>query len=249
MKRILFYLLFFVTITGISQSQQWFDQANTLYNKGEYEEAIKYYEKILDNGKHSAELYFNLANAHYKLNHIAPSIYNYEKALRLAPNDTDIKNNMAFAKNMTIDAIDAIPELGLSRFVKSMTNILSFDGWAYVAVSAIVIFVLLYLLYYFNSSTRKKRLAFVSSVLCLMISMLALTLAFHKYNLDQNDKPAIVFAKESQVKNEPNLRSEEIFKLHEGTKVQVLETVNDWKRIRLSDGKTGWILSEAIKEI
>lgn len=249
MRTILFYILFFVTITGISQNQQWFDQANKLYNQGKYAEAITYYEKILETGKHSAELYFNLANAHYKLNHIAPSIYNYEKALQLAPNDKDIKNNMAFANNMTIDVIDTIPELGLSRFVKSVTNLFSFDTWAYISIFAMVAFVLLFLLYYFNSSTAKKRLTFVFSVSFLILSLFFLFLAFHKYNLDLNDKPAIVFAQESQVKSEPNLRSEEAFKLHEGTKVQILDTINNWKRIKLSDGKTGWIPSEDIKAL
>jgi uncharacterized protein YgiM (DUF1202 family) len=77
----------------------------------------------------------------------------------------------------------------------------------------------------------------------------ALSLAFHKYNLDKNDKPAIVFAKESQIKSEPNLRSTEAFKLHEGTKVQILDTVNNWKKIKLADGKTGWIVSDDIKAL
>ncbi|WP_338732397.1 tetratricopeptide repeat protein [Mangrovimonas cancribranchiae] len=249
MKKFLFYVLFFVVATGFSQNQQWFNQANELYNQGKYSEAITRYEKILESGQHSAELYFNLANAHYKLNHIAPSIYNYEKALQLAPNDKEIKNNMAFAKNMTVDAIDTVPEVGLSRFLKAVTNSFSFDGWAYFTVFAMLAFIVLYLVYYFNSSTARKRLSFVLSFTFLLLSVITLSFAFHKYNLDKNDKPAIVFSQEAQVKSEPNLRSVEAFKLHEGTKVQILDTVNSWKQIKLSDGKTGWISSEDIKAL
>ena len=204
---------------------------------------------IILNTIDSAELYFNLANAHYKLNHIAPSIYNYEKALQLAPNDKDIKNNMAFAKNMTIDAIDTVPEVGLSRFLKTVANSFSFDGWAYFAVFAMFVFVALYLLYYFNASTAKKRVAFVSSVLFLLTSVVASAFAFHKYNLDKADRPAIVFAQEAQVNSEPNMRSVEAFKLHEGTKVQILDTLNNWKQIKLTDGKTGWIPAQDIKAL
>ena len=76
---------------------------------------------------------------------------------------------------------------------------------------------------------------------------MTLCFAFHKFNLDKKDRPAIVFAQESKVKSEPNLRSEESFRLHEGTKVQVIETYNDWKKIELSDGKVGWISSVDIK--
>ena len=82
-----------------------------------------------------------------------------------------------------------------------------------------------------------------------MYSLFKLLFAFHKFNLVKKDQPAIVFAKESQVKNEPNSRSEESFKLHEGTKVQVLDTVNNWKKIKLQDGKTGWISSQDLKAL
>jgi uncharacterized protein YgiM (DUF1202 family) len=85
--------------------------------------------------------------------------------------------------------------------------------------------------------------------MALILMCVALLFAFHKFNLDKKDKPAIVFAQESKVKNEPNSRSEESFKLHEGTKVQVLDTVKNWKKIKLADGKTGWISSEDIKPL
>jgi uncharacterized protein YgiM (DUF1202 family) len=79
------------------------------------------------------------------------------------------------------------------------------------------------------------------------LAFVALAFAFHNYGLMENDRPAIVFAQETQVKSEPNLRSSEAFVLHEGTKVQVLDTVNNWKKIKLADGKTGWIPQEDIK--
>lgn len=86
-------------------------------------------------------------------------------------------------------------------------------------------------------------------MLSLGFTCLALIFAFHKFNLDKKDQPAIIFAQESQVKSEPNLRSTEAFILHEGTKVQILDTVNNWKKIKLSDGKTGWILNQDIKAL
>ena len=61
------------------------------------------------------------------------------------------------------------------------------------------------------------------------------------------EQPAIVYPKEVSVKSEPNRRSEEAFVLHEGTKVNVLEELNNFKKIQLVDGKTGWISSDDIK--
>ena len=135
--------------------------------------------------------------AHYKLNNIAPSIYFYEKALLLSPNDEEIKNNMAFAKNMTIDAIDVIPETGVSKIIKSTTNLMPFDAWAKTSVAFVLCFVILFLVYYFAYSTIKKRLAFISSITSLFLLCVSLAFAFHKFNIDKKNKPAIVFAQES----------------------------------------------------
>jgi len=246
MKNALYIILiFFGSISA--QNEKIFDQANTLYNEGKFSDALSRYDVILNSGEHSAELYYNIANAHYKLNNIAPSIYYYEKALALKPKDKDIQNNLAFANNMRIDAIDNLPEVGLSKFIKKVTNIQSFNGWAKLAVILVIVFVVLYLVYYFSFGTQKKRIFFVSSILSILLAFIVLTITFYSYSLDKKNNPAIVFAQETQVKSEPNLRSDEAFVLHEGTKVQVLDSVNNWNEIMLSNGKTGWISKSDIK--
>ncbi len=249
MKTLVYILTFLIGSLSFAQNEVLFEQGNTLYNNGNYEEAIKKYESILDNGKHSAELYFNLGNAHYKLNHIAPSIYYYEKALQLKPNDKEIKNNIGFARNMTIDAVDTVPEVGFSKFVKNISNSMTFERWAKSSIGLVILFVVLFLLYYFSNTSLKKRFAFIGSMAALVLAGFSLSFAFHNYDLIEKDQPAIVFAQESQVKSEPNLRSTESFKLHEGTKVQILDTVNNWKKIKLADGKTGWISNTDIKAL
>jgi tetratricopeptide (TPR) repeat protein len=232
---------------SFAQNKTIFEQANALYNDGNYTEALNKYTSILEQNEHSAELYFNIANAHYKLNNVAPSIYYYEKALLLKPNDKEILNNIAYARNMTIDAIEIVPEVGFSRLIKNATNTMVFDNWAKVSVVLVIFFVLLFLMYYFSQSTSKKRLAFITSVSSLILAFIALAFAFNSYGLEQKNQPAIVFAQESQIKSEPNLRSTESFKLHEGTKVQVIDTVSNWKKIKLADGKTGWVSNDDIK--
>jgi hypothetical protein len=142
-----------------------------------------------------------------------------------------------------------VPEGGFTKLINNATNTLTFDGWAKLSVVLVFCFVTLFLIYYFAYETLKKRLAFISSLTALFFMGLSLLFAFHKYNLDKNDQPAIVFSKESKVKSEPNFRSNESFILHEGTKVQILDTVNNWKKIKLQDGKTGWISSEDIKAL
>ncbi|MBU3820484.1 tetratricopeptide repeat protein [Flavobacteriaceae bacterium XHP0103] len=249
MKYVIYILAIFFSISGIAQNNVLFEKGNKLYNQGKYLEAIEVYKQILDSDNHSAELYFNLGNAYYKLNGVAPSIYYYEKALQLDPNDKDILNNLAFAKNMTIDAIDTVPEAWTTKLINNIANYMTFDGWAKTAIVFVICFVLLFIFYDFAYTSVKKRVAFIGSMASLVFIIGSLVLAFHKFNLEKSDRPAIVFAQESKVKAEPNLRSEEAFMLHEGTKVQVLDTINNWKKIKLSDGKTGWIPSADIKTL
>ncbi len=231
----------------MAQSKSSFEEGNTLYSDGKYNEAIEKYEEVLNSGLHSAEVYFNLGNAHYKLNRIAPSIYYYEKALLLSPKDKEIQNNLSFAHNMTIDSIDVVPEIGISRFLRTAINMFSFDTWAFLSVGFMIFFVLIFMTYYFTSSTNKKRFTFVTSIMSAFLTVLFLSFAFQKQAMDNKDNPAIVFSQESLVRTDPNLSGEEAFRLHEGTKVRVLDTINNWSEILLTDGKTGWIVSDDIR--
>lgn len=247
MKALFSILIFCFSFSLWTQNDTLFEKGNALYNKGQYAEAIEKYEDILDGGQHSAEVYYNLANAHYKINNIAPSIFYYEKALQLKPNDPDIKNNRTFAQNMKVDGFGEARQVGFTRIINNTINLLSFDHWAILGVVSALLFVVLYLIYYFSYNTNRKRLAFVFSLISVIIAFVAIAMAFQKYSLDKKDNPAIVFAQESKIKTDPNTSSEEVLRVHEGTKVQVLEAFNDWKKVKVSNGSEGWIPSEDIK--
>ncbi|WP_340066362.1 SH3 domain-containing protein [Ascidiimonas aurantiaca] len=250
MKQFLCLLfLLIIPLTGFGQNTQLFEEASKAYNEGDYETAIEKYMAILDNGEHSASLYYNLGNAHYKLNHIAPSIYYYEKALLLAPDDPDVQNNILFARNMTLDAIEPLPQTGIARLLEKSIGKLSYNTWAIIAITAMIFFVASFLLYYFSYRRNYKRAFFIVSLSTLFLVFFSVFMGFHEYNKVQNNRPAIVFAEETLVKSEPNPNSEEVFRLHEGTKVQVLEIFQEWSKIQLADGKIGWLSTDDIKEI
>lgn len=231
----------------LGQNNALFEKANEAYNAGNYPEAVSRYSEVLKNGEESAELYFNLGNAHYKLNHIAESVYNYEKALLLDPADKSIKNNLGFAQNMVIDDIKVVPKSGLSNFITSALSIFSFNGWAWIVIFGVVIFSVLFLLYYFSIASKWKRVFFAGAITAVVISFISLIFAFYLYNVAQSKEFAIVFAEEVPVRNEPNLRGNELFLLHEGTKVQILNTFQDWVQLELANGSTGWMDKSSIK--
>ncbi|KAA2219429.1 SH3 domain-containing protein [Maribacter flavus] len=240
-------LMLLMGFLGNSQGTNLFDQATEAYNNGEYEKAIEAYDKILENNQHSAALYYNLGNAYYKLNQIPESIYYYEKSLLLNPDDQEVRTNLTYAQNMTLDAIETLPQTGLSRIYKSITSRLTFDQWAYASIFCMILFVLLYIAFYYNQYSTRKRFAFIGSLIALFLCIVFIVFASVEFSSYQADNPAIIFADEVNVRSEPNTSSEDIFTLHSGTKVNVLDSLNDYRKIRLADGKTGWIPASDLK--
>jgi len=244
-----FVLLFVGLFTITAQNTALFEQGKQQYKSQNYQEAITNWKKILEDGKHSAEVYFNLGNAYYKLNKIGPAIYYYEKALHLNPSDKDIKTNLRFAKNARIDVIEPLPETVFHKWYKSISGILTYNGWALASIIFVILFTLLFLLYYFTLSEGKKRLFFVTSLVSLAFFICSITMAFLTFSEGKNNHPAIIFAESSQVKNEPNMGAETVFTLHEGTKVQILETDDNWVLIQLENGKEGWMPKTDLKAL
>jgi tetratricopeptide (TPR) repeat protein len=246
MKKYVFLVLF---ITQILFGQGVFEAANENYKKGNYQEAIAGYESILKAKKHSAAIYFNLGNCYYKLQKVAPAIYNYEKALLLQPNDNEISTNLKFAQKLQIDDIKIVQEVGFHKLIKDVTSKYHYNTWAWIGVVGAFLFLGLFVGYYFTQSSGFKRFYFTAMIFALLFILISIAAAMHERNDYLNDNPAIVFAEVAPVKSEPKEAIPNLFVIHEGTKVKVLETIDNWKKIQLQDEKMGWILSSAIKEI
>jgi tetratricopeptide (TPR) repeat protein len=246
MKNI-FYILLLTTQIFFAQSG--FEKGNDLYQKGKYDLAAKEYESVLAENKESAELYFNLGNCYYKLQQTAPAIYNYEKALVLDPSNAAVLNNIKFAQKQTIDEIKVVPKVGFGKLIRDFTGIYPFDTWAWITIAFAILFLSFFLGYYLSQTVVVKRIFFFGMFIIIVLILISISAAFFEKSHFDNEKPAIVFAESVEVRSEPQKASGTIFVLHEGTKVYVEETLENWKKIQLTDGTEGWIDGKAIKEV
>lgn len=246
MKKLLYI---FLLITQFFWAQTPFDKGNDFYQKGNYQAAITQYESILNSGQESAELYFNLGNCYYKLNKVAPAVYNFEKALLLQPNDNEILNNLSFAQKMAIDEIQEVPKVGFSKIIVDFTSSLHYDAWAWMAIVLAVLFLVSFVIYYFSNTTLVKRIFFSGMVVFLVMIIVSFFSGFYEKNRMENERPAIVFFDTVSVKSEPNATSQNAFVLHAGTKVLILEDLDNFHKIQLADLKEGWVEKSAVKII
>ena len=246
MKNLLYILLL---TTQVFFAQSGFENGNALYQKGKYQEAITAYESVFRTKKESAELYFNIGNCYYKLNKVAPAIYNYEKALLLNPNDAEIQNNLKFAQKLQIDDIKTVEKVGFNKLIQDFTNTFHYNTWGGIAVGLSIVFLLFFVGYYFSQITVSKRLFFLGMFFVMLLLLVSVSSAIFEKNQYNNDQPAIVFSGIVSVKNEPKNGATDAFVIHEGTKVYVIESLDNWDKIQLTDGTEGWIENSAIKRL
>ena len=246
MKKIVFLLWIVANSVSAQNADSLFVAANNFYKNGNFETAIENYQKIASQNLISSELYYNLGNSYYKLNKVGPSIYYYEKALQLDPLNEDVKKNLVFAKRLALDNIKELPKTFLQKLNTDYLQKLSYDQWAILVIVFSIVGSILFLLFFFEERPSKKRLYFATSVGSFLFLISSLLITNKQYHLSKNNTEAIVFADKTEVRNAPTLNSEKVFTLHEGTKIIVLDRVDNWKKIKLADGKIGWIIASDI---
>ena len=219
----------------------WFEQANAAYNAGSYDTAVVMYQKIIDADMESVPVYYNMGNAYYKLHNYPMAIYNYEKALKLDPSNDDVQTNLAIANLAIVDKIEPMPQPFYVRWWQSARARLSGDQWAWCSIAFFAL--LLVALFMFLRSRRigVRKLGFFGGIVFLVVFAVSVVFAAQLKQTAVNHDQAIVMAATATVKSTPNESSVDLFVLHEGTKVTILETSNGWNKVRIANGSLGWL--------
>ena len=252
MKRfshILFLLVFLIKTIAAQDGNILLQQAADAYTNGDYPAAIQQYEQILANGEHAFEVYYNLANAYFKDNQIAPAILNYERANRLDPADADLQHNLRMAQSRTVDNINMIPVPELVTGYKSFVNSTPADRWGAFSLVAFVLALIGIAAFLYLGQRWMKQMAVGSGVVLLLLSLFFFFLGWQQSNWLNSQKEAVIFQSSITVSSTPNDSGEELFVLHEGTKVRIVERFREWVRVRIGDGNMGWMPGKAVREI
>lgn len=215
-------------------------KANDAYSMSEFNKAFELYGKIESQGLESWKLYYNMGNACFKAGNKGLAILYYEKALKLNPSDKDILNNLSLARLQTIDKITPVPEFVISTFIKRVRNTLSSDTWTWLSVMLLAAVLLLLLCYRFAAGSRTKKLSFAFSIAAALLFVLSTAFAINLRNRALSYDYGVVTQPVCNVKSAPNEGGSNLFVLHEGTKIEILEQVGGWSKIEIADGRQGW---------
>lgn len=224
-------------------------QAAKAYNSKQYPEAITLYGKIIAGGNESYGLYYNLGNAYFRNNEVAEAILYYEKALKLAPNNEDIRHNIEVINSKLTDKVEEVPELFYKRWWKQIVNLMDIDMLASVNILLLTMALLLLAVYIAVSNLLIRKISFWVGLSLLLFFGLGALAASQRNHYLNNQHEAIVFTPTVNIKSSPDDNSKDIFVLHEGTKVTLLDLVADWQEIRIANGSVGWMKTSDIRKI
>lgn len=246
MRSLILLIVLFLGLTitaqeaGFEKATLAFETGNKAYLEEDYDRAIKAYQEVLAEGLHSKEVYLNLGNAYYKNGQTASSILYYEKGLLHFKQDVDLLTNLQFAENQRIDRIEPLPDSIKKRVYKFLLRLMNREGWAVTSL----IFALLFTI----ARIAKSRLGKIATPSLIVASISFLVLLFVQ-NTERSENYAIVFEPAVTVLSDPKIGAPVAFELHEGTKVKSIETFENFQKIEIANGQSGWITSSSIRFI
>ena len=227
MKKI-YSILFFFCLTAVVWGQELLNQANQSYSREDYKKAAELYEKALQDEGISSDLYYNLGNAYY---------------------NEDARFNLNMANSHITDKIEPVGSFFLTVWIHSLINTLSSNSWAILGIISFLLFIVGIYLYFFTRNVLLRKIGFFAGLLLLLVSIFSNSFASEQKDKITERNEAIVFAPTITIKSSPAESGTDLFVLHEGTKVKLLDKVGEWSEILLADGNRGWIPTNQIEII
>ena len=224
--------------------------ANAAYVDGRWADAAHDYELISGMGLESASLYCNTGDAYFKDGNIPMAILYYERALKVDPSYEDARYNLELLGSMIQDRIEPVPEFLLKAWARDICYVMDSNAWAVCFIVFLALTLALVLVFLLAPTAAGRRTGFFTGIVTLLIAIFALSFAVWQKKDYDSSESAIVTRPVTSVKSSPAAgASTDLFILHEGTKVKVIDSVGTWDNIELADGRQGWIPSSDIERI
>lgn len=222
-----------------------FDEANQLYQADKFEPAARLYEKLAQEYPETAAFPFNLGNSYYRLGEVGKAILAYERAKMRDPRNQDIRKNLEYVRGLIEYRVAdkrnwylRAGEIFLDHFTEREIAFLWLS--VYFLFGASWAFVL-----FFRPGApwgwRRKFL--------LMALVVFLLLDVAKKAETRVVRGAVVMAKQADVRYGPSGDDQVAFRVPEGLRVDVHSRREDWSRITLVNGESGWVPNNQIEEV
>ncbi len=230
-------LLLLLAMAGGASPQEDFAMANNHFQAGRYETALEIYQGIDRQLTHWQVLY-NIGNCYYKLNRPLEAKIHYLRARKYQPLDRSIAKNIAIVDREFADIVAPETPDFISRAILVLQAVLSLNLLSLLLLLGILLLnVFLFLL--LRKGRNKK------FIYGLAFSVL-LSLALGGYHLQRTTAlkkttAAVVSAADAVLRSGPGTVNTELFKVHAGLEVKILDRRREWVQVAASLQVAGWI--------
>ena len=226
-----------------------FMKGNEYFQKKEYSKAADAYKSIIAAGYEGASVYYNLGNTYFRDGKTGLAILNYERAVKLSPGDDEIVHNLKIANFRTLDKVQPVPSFFIFKLWEKLFLMFSVSGWTITAFLFYLLILASIGVYFVSRQHQKQRLSFFTGLFAAFLFTASIVLLSQRISYQQDKSKGIITASTSVVKLAPDSQSKDTFVIHEGMKVQIEDKVNEWYKIKIPDGKIGWILGNNVEAI
>jgi tetratricopeptide (TPR) repeat protein len=237
-------------------AEQLAQQADSAYSKDNYMLAESLYLQALKSGGSSTDLFYNLGNAYYRQGNLGMAIVYYERALKLDPTNKDARANLEFVNSKITDK-----QIDNGSYMSSLwdqtVSLLTANGWAILTLILFALFIAGAAMYIFSSEIAVKKASFFGGLIVLVITIITTVISFDAADRVNSNRYAIITPPSAQLSTSPReakSQSEQAFLLHEGTKVEVIDSIatpgeGTWYEVVVGRGDRAWIKSTDVERI
>jgi tetratricopeptide (TPR) repeat protein len=234
-------------VTLAEDNQSLWKQAADYYDQGSYSAAIEAYNKMLDRGFSSPELYYNLGNSYFKSNQLGRAIWSYRRALRLNPGFKQASDNLQIARTYNADQISIQKRGFILDFWDSLTGLFSANGY-------LVLFALFWWVAGLLAAWRIVRLngsswPYYLLIVVVILAIFSATSAARREKEDHLTQWGVISQQAVDIREGPGADFKKIEVGHEGLEFRILGTRENSCLIELGNGLRGWVDKQAVLEI
>ncbi|MEE9430320.1 MAG: tetratricopeptide repeat protein [Melioribacteraceae bacterium] len=252
MKKIFLLFTFLISFSSSILSQdteEIMKTGNLAFQNKQYADAITQYQSIINQGYISSDLFYNLGNAYFRTNNLGKAILYFEKSLKLSPLSNDAKHNLKIAKARTVDKIKEIPKLFIFEWWDVILTSFTTTGWQIIVLVFYILLLLSVGVYYLIKNIQFQRIAFLLGMFNLVALIFAVILFVSSLSKSSSSNYGVLQSSVISTKISPDESSNDAFVIHEGSKFLIEDKVNNWVKIKLADGKIGWLPNNTFETI
>ena len=258
-RKILTLLVVLLGAVTAKAQQELTQQADSAYMRDDFSTALQAYTQLQSQYGTSSWLYYNIGNCQYRLGRPGLAIVNYERALRLNPLNKDARANLEFVNSKITDE-PGDRGMFISKTVDAIARSLPANAWASIALGTFIFLLGAISTYIFSSNVALRKTGFFGAIVLALACVVSNVLASKATKYATSTSEAVVTVPSTLLSTSPRApkdRTEEAMLLHEGTKVEILDSVTTrvdsvstvWFDVEVDNNHRAWIRGTDITRI